>query len=310
MTGKPFPFAAWVSREAAEAYLAEAGSVPPSADIEAVRQHYDSFNRRLLTQALGSYPVEVTANVMAGVPCHVVEPPGGARDDRCLICLHGGAFMWGSGAGAMLEAVPVSAVTGMRVIALDYRLAPEHRFPAAVDDVLGVYRALLADYGASRIGIYGCSAGASLTAQSIARMIVEGIDLPGGIGMFHAAGLELAGDSVTLSSVLHGGAVQAETPSFETLPYFAGTSAGDPLALPGNHPEMLKLFPPALLISGTRDFAASSVSVMHRRLLAAGVDARLILFDGMWHAHHMFAMLPESRETFAAIKAFFDRALA
>ena len=79
---------------------------------------------------------------------------------------------------------------------------------------------------------------------------------------------------------------------------------------PGKHPAVLAQFPPSLLVSGTRDFAASSVATMHRRLLAAGADSSLILFDGMWHAHHMATTLPESRETFAAIAQHFGKYLA
>jgi acetyl esterase/lipase len=214
--------------------------------------------------------------------------------------------MWGSGAGAVLEAVPVAAASGMKVVAVDYRLAPEHMFPAAVDDVVSVYDELRNKVHASQIGIYGCSAGAALTAQAVARLITQATPLPGAVGMFHAAGLQLLGDSLGLSELLQGKTSREGAPSFETMPYFASTETADPLALPGNDPALLKHFPPSLLISGTRDFSASSVSVMHRRLIAAGVDAQFLLFDGMWHAHHMFTTLPESRETFAAIASFFD----
>lgn len=302
-------FASWVSTDAVAAFSTALGSGPPSTDVGALREYYDAFNQLRLAEALVEYPVDVTEETLGGVECHIVAPEGGVTDDRTLICLHGGSFIWGSGAGAVLEAVPVSAVAGMKVIAVDYRLAPEHVFPAAVDDVLSVYRAVR-ESTASQIGIYGCSAGAALTAQAVTRMIVDGIDRPGAVGMFHAAGLELAGDSALTSALFHKQSNEADPPTFETLPYFASTTADDPLALPGNHPHLLRHFPPTLLISGTRDFAASSVSVMHRRLLAAGVDAQFLLFDGMWHAHHMFTTLPESRETFAAIARFFDRKLS
>lgn len=62
-------------------------------------------------------------------------------------------------------------------------------------------------------------------------------------------------------------------------------------------------------MTGTRDFAASSIATMHRRLLAAGAEAQLLHFDGMWHAFHMATALPEARETFAAMHRFFARHL-
>ena len=308
MTIDPHRFADWVSGEAREALADDSTVPPPGASIEVLRQHYGRFNERRLAESRAAYQVAIAEVELAGVPCHLVEPAGGARHAGQLICLHGGAFMWGAGAGALLEAVPVAAVSGMRVIAVEYRLAPEHCFPAAVEDVVAVYRRLLAEGSAARLGIYGCSAGAALTAQAVARMIRDRLPVPGGIAMLHAAGLELAGDSA-MTAPLFQPPPAAAAPSFATMPYFASTTPDDPLALPGNHPELLRHFPPALLVTATRDFAASSVSVMHRRLLAAGVAAEFMLFDGMGHAHHMATTLPESRETFAALARFFARVL-
>ena len=98
-------------------------------------------------------------------------------------------------------------------------------------------------------------------------------------------------------------------PTAAQLPYFATANLDDAMVLPGNHAEILAHFPPTMLVSGTRDFAASACSVMHRRLLASGVEAQFVLFDGMWHAHHMAVNLPESRETFALLARFFDEHL-
>jgi acetyl esterase/lipase len=71
-------------------------------------------------------------------------------------------------------------------------------------------------------------------------------------------------------------------------------------------PAMLAKFPPTLLLVGSRDFAASSLTVMHRRLLQAGVDAELVMFDGLWHAFYIYPSLPESREAYEILRRFFD----
>lgn len=292
-------FAPWVSDEAIAWARAEATMPPPASDdVATLRAHYDAFNRRQLDDALANYPVDHAAQHIAGVSVHVVTPRGDFDTDRILLCLHGGAFMWGRGAGALLEAVPVAATARLRVIAVEYALAPEHVFPAAVEDVLRVYDALREQHSVAQIGIYGCSAGAALTAQAVARLIADRAPLPGAIAMLHGTALDFAGDSMDPGSL-----------RIEALPYFAGADLDDPRVLPGRHPEMLAQFPPSLLVTGTRDFAASAVSVMHRRLLAAGADAQLIHFDGMWHAHHMATTTPESRETFAALARFFARFL-
>lgn len=301
----PFRFASWVSDAAQARFRQETGSEPPSPDILELRKYYDGYNARHLSDALATDPALISERQIGGVLTHVVEPMGGVRDPRKLICLHGGAFMWGSGPGALLEAVPVAAVTGMQVLAVDYRLAPEHIFPAAVDDILSMYREVLAGQGAGEIGIYGCSAGAVLTAQAVARMLHDGLPVPGAIAMLHGAGLDFEGDSAQAALALQAAPAAGPSPSFHTLPYFSGVDPSDPLAVPGNHPDLLASFPPSLLVTASRDFAASAVWVMHRKLLAAGVEAECVTFDGLWHAHHMSTALPESRETFDLLARFF-----
>lgn len=305
----PPDFAAWVSPAARthfDAVVRQPTALPE--DIEGRRRHYDAVNSARLEEALRAYPATVVDRTIGGVPVHDVSPAG-ARSPGVLICLHGGAFLWGSGAGAVLEAVPVAAATGMRVVAVDYRLAPEHPFPAAVDDALAVHTALLAETDEA-IGIYGCSAGAYLTAQVVARLVAEGRPTPQAIALLHGSGLEVGGDSLALAGQLNGLTGAADIQRMHDLPYFAASSPDDPLVFPGDHPAMLAAFPPTLLITGTRDFAASSVAVMHRRLVAAGADARFVLFDGLWHAHHVDTILPESQEVYTLMATHFGAHLS
>ncbi|MEO0319253.1 MAG: hypothetical protein RL404_2930 [Pseudomonadota bacterium] len=302
-------FASWVSPEAQATFRIEADAPrPPNSDIATLREHYDAYNRCHLATALDHYLVEITRSSLGGVAVDIVQPEGGTTNENILLCLHGGAFMWGRGAGALLEAVPVAATSGSKVIAVEYALAPEAVFPTAVDDVLAVYNALQKTTPASRIGIYGCSAGGVLTAQTVARLIAEKQPLPGAIAMFCGTGLEMVGDSAATVGALTG-QVDAAAPDLAALPYFSGTSTNDPLVIPGHDADALSAFPPSLLVTGTRDFAASSVMTMHRRLRAAGAEADLVCFDGMWHAFHMATTLPEAREAFAAVTHFFNRHL-
>jgi acetyl esterase/lipase len=304
----PPEFASWVSPAARthfDTVVRRPTFVPEK--IEDRRAHYDAANSARLEEALRAYPGTVVNRTIGGVPVHDVSPAA-ARSPGVLICLHGGAFLWGAGAGAVLEAVPVAAATGMRVVAVDYRLAPEHLFPAAVDDVLAVHAALLEESD-DAIGVYGCSAGAYLTAQVVARLAAEGRPAPQAIALLHGSGMDVGGDSLALAGQLNGLPGAADIQRMHDLPYFAGSDPDDPLVFPGEHPAILAAFPPTLLITGTRDFAASSVSVMHRRLVAAGVNARFVLFDGLWHAHHVDTVLPESQEVYALMAAHFGEHL-
>ena len=284
------------------------GNSAPATDVAGLRRHYAAFNQARLDIALARFDVAIETTAISGIGVHIVTPHTLATSEtRRLICLHGGGFMWGEGPGALLEAVPVAATSGIPILAIEYRMAPEHRFPAASDDVVTVYRALLADHDPRSLGIYGCSAGAVLTAQSVARLLYDEDVVPGAIAMLHATGLELGGDLLALSPQLNG---LAEDPAtfatrLSSLDYLSQADPKDALVFPGNDPDLLARFPPSLLVTGTRDFAASAISTMHRRLRAAGAISDFVLFDGMWHAHHVDTDLLEAQETFDLMSGFF-----
>src|SRR5260370_1788350 len=108
-------------------------------------------------------PVDITETTLAGVATKVVIPKHAAahKHDRVLICLHGGGFT--SDSGSALEGTTIASLTAIKVIAVEYRLAPQYPFPAAVDDAVAVYRHALKQYAPKRIGFYGTSDAPLLT---------------------------------------------------------------------------------------------------------------------------------------------------
>lgn len=311
------PYSSYASPESLKRFrqvLVE-GKQSPGLDggIEAARSFHDRINSDRVERMKKLYPVKLSTQTIAGVGADVAEPAGGiapANRHRVLINLHGGGFLWGAHSGALVETVPVAAVGRIKVIGVDYRQGPEHVFPAASDDIAAVYKELLKTYPAANIGIYGCSAGGLLTGQVVARLIKDGVEPPGAIGTFCGSIAPLGGDSSYVAPALSGDPIGSGPISItERLPYFKGASAGDPLVIPANSPEMLKKFPPTLLITGTRDFAMSSVLQSHRLLANAGVEADLHVWDGMWHSFFSDPELPESKEAYAVMAKFFDRHL-
>jgi acetyl esterase/lipase len=132
--------------------------------------------------------------------------------------------------------------------------------------------------------------------------------------MICGAGLFPSGDSVFTSSVLSGeplddDATGGDMPMRVLRHYVKDLAFDDPRVTPGVDSGVLSQFPPSLLIAGSRDFAASSVATMHRRLVAQRVHAELFLFDGLWHAFHIFPDLPESIEVYGLLASFFNRTL-
>ncbi|MBO9527378.1 MAG: alpha/beta hydrolase fold domain-containing protein, partial [Sphingobium yanoikuyae] len=188
---------------------------------------------------------------------------------------------------------------------------PEHRYPAASQDVTSVYRELLKTYRPSAIGIYGCSAGGIITAQATAWIRKAGLPRPGAIGTFCGTGAGYSGDSPYLAGPITGGDVMAAPALPATLPtpYMEGVPADDTAAYPLMSKAEIRAMPPTLLLAGGRDFAVSALTLAHRRLARAGVDSDLQLFDGLPHAFFMWPDMPESAEAFKLIAQFFDRHL-
>ena len=310
------PWSDFASEAAQEQFVriqadARAGGVPAPGDLQAQRSFYQRYNDARLAEVRRLYAADVRKDVLGGVPVHVVTPRGRGKsheDARILVNLHGGAFMWGSGSGALVEAIPVAAVSGMTVVAVDYRLAPEHPYPAAVDDVEAVYRSLLKRHRPESIGLYGCSSGGMLAAQAVARILQQGLPRPGAVATLCGTGLLYAGDSLTQAQLATGAAPMVQG-DMQRLAYLRTARADDPVAFPGNDAALLARFPPTLLMAGSRDFSVSTLTTMHRRLLGAGVDADLVVFDGLWHAFLVFPDLPESKEAYTLIARFFDRHL-
>jgi len=282
-----------------------------SGDVATLRRLLDEHEAKpALARARALFPVEVEAATFGGVPADVVTPAGGValeNEGRVLVNLHGGGFFAGAGARALLEAVPIAAVGRIKVVTLDYRLAPEHLFPAASEDIAAAYQALLKDHRPEAVGLYGCSAGATLSAEAVAWFQSHGLPRPGAIAMVCGNAARMGqGDSAGLGREL---GVVSSTPSNMRW-YFDGSDPRDPLVSPCASPAVMAQFPPTLLVSASRDFFLSHSAYMHLQLVKAGVPAELCVWDGLWHGFVWSPELPESRDAYGIIARFFARHLA
>jgi monoterpene epsilon-lactone hydrolase len=222
-----------------------------------------------------------------------------------LINLHGGGFTADS--GSLIESVPISNLTKTRVIAVLYRLAPEHPFPAAVDDAVAVYKELLKTYKPRNLGIFGTSAGATLTAEVASQLKQSGLPLPAALGMFSVhPDYTRPTDSQELFA-LDGfpGRLEARDPNHPVEDAYAGrTDRKDPVLSPLF--ADLQGWPPSLLVTSTRDLLLSDTSMFHRALLRAGDDAQLVVYEALPHAFWYHYQLPETKEALDLMAKFFD----
>ena len=300
----------WLSY--AEARAEKCGSVDTAAieELPMVRQclaefFYDSASYQDLRSR---YDVLVGHEVLAGVYVETFLPGGGISEEnrnRILINVHGSGFKYLSRVNSHIESIPIASVGKIKVISVDYRMAPEFKFPAASDDVAAVYKALLTDYAPENIGIFGCSAGGRITGQAVAKLIEDGTPLPGAIAILCSPPTRLDGDSNHIVWAMAG----REPLTIDDVEYFDGVNPHDPLAFPGESPEMLAHFPPSLLITGGRDYSLSPMIKMHSVLVRLGVETDLHIWEGLGHGFMGNPALPESREVYDVVTKFFDKHL-
>ena len=270
------------------------------------RTETDAWQNRTGDAFRAIYPVTIQQSTIAGVPVRVITPPAipEAKKNRVLINLHGGGF--NSDSGSYTESVPVAALSDTVVVAVLYRLAPEHKFPAAVDDVVAVYREMLKTHRPQDIGIFGTSAGAVLTGQVAVALRHLNLPVPAALGIFSGHGdFSRNGDSESLYSLggLSGHHDPPKDPEEGKGEYAASTKLTDPLLSPLF--ADLKGMPPTLFITSGRDILLSGTSILHRAFLRAGADARLVVFEGLPHAFWNDPALPETKEADQIMANFF-----
>lgn len=257
----------------------------PLPPLPVIRQMLEDVQVALGAKLQEKYAVRIEDETIAGVPVRVIYPKGVSAlgPGPVLLNLHGGGAKVDS--GSLTETIPIAALTGVPVVAVRYRLAPENPYPARLDDALAVYEALTKARTAGEIAVYGTSAGAVLSAQLVARLTALGRPMPAALGFFSGtADAGKKGDSESWMPTPGGGLALEETYKIPLT---------DPVLSPLY--ADLSRFPPTLLISSTRDFALSATAIFGRALVEQGADARFVVFDGLPHA--FWAYMPDVPET-------------
>lgn len=265
-----------------------------------------------LPQLREQMDVMVAPGTMAGVPIFTVTPrnlrPENAK--RILLHFHGGGYVLNPGEAGTQEAILMAGIGGFTVLSVDYRMAPDFPYPAAMDDAIAVYRELLKSTPAERIGVFGTSTGGGMTLALALRAKAEGLPLPAALAPGTPwADLTKTGDSYFVNDRVDNILVSYDGWLGDAAKlYAAGHDLKDPMLSPvyGD----VSGFPPTLLTTGTRDLFLSNTVRMHLRLRQAGVAADLIAFEGMSHAHyHMNPDAPETHFHFSELGKFFSRNL-
>jgi epsilon-lactone hydrolase len=287
--------------------LGDAPASPALSDKEGWRARAAAQNEMVLSvmaPRAAAIDADVEHRDVDGVPVFVITPRGAAADDRRVFLeIHGGALVMGNGECCRAMGLNSIPRTGVCTWAVDYRMPPDHPYPAALDDCLTVYRALLRDHAPTEIIIGGGSAGGNLAAALILRARDEGLPLPAAaVLLTPEVDLTESGDSfhtnLGLDSVLTSSLMATN------LLYAGGHDLAHPYLSPLFGDFSLG-FPPTFLQAGTRDLFLSNAVRMHAALRAAGIPAELYVLEGAPHGG-FFGTAPEDAELDREVRRFVD----
>jgi epsilon-lactone hydrolase len=258
--------------------------------------------------------VSIEQSEIQGVPVYRLTASQTAVEhtDHLFVHVHGGGFVLGAGLAAIAdEALQLTAFLGLPVLSIDYRLAPEHPAPAAMDDIITVWRQVTAEHPATATVLGGSSAGGNLTLVATLRMKDLGLELPGALFVgTPACDLGRRGDTRFINDGIDHVLVTWDGFLTQAMAYYAGDLGFD-------HPYVSPIvgdftgFPPTYLISGTRDLMLSDTVRVHRRLRQAGALADLHVYEGAAHGDYVFQRdTPECAEHYRELDAFLLRHLS
>lgn len=247
--------------------------------------------------------VRVTDIDAGGVPSHWLDSPG-VDANRVLVFLHGGGFQFGSIHSDGELAARLGRASGMRVLFPEYRLAPEHPFPAAIDDVMAVWDWLRGDQhlNPGSLAVAGDSAGGGLSVSLLVGARDAGAALPAAVVLMSPT-VDLTGSGESMSDRVDDDPIS--TPAFLSnlaSDYLAGAVPTAPLASPLF--ASLSQLPPLLIQVGTSDLLLSDSERLAKAADEAGVDVRLEVGEGLPHVYQLMLGTPEATEATNRIGRF------
>jgi monoterpene epsilon-lactone hydrolase len=224
-----------------------------------------------------------------------------------LIYLHGGGHVLGSAQTNLGSAIRIRRSSELPILSVEYRLAPEHPFPANVEDAVTAYEWLLQQgYSAEQIGVYGDSAGGGLTLSLALTLRERELPLPGALAILSPSA-DYAGGGDTRITLRDTDPIIRTDPGGRRNLYVGDTDVYNPVLSPV-YADYAGL-PPLLIQAGTRETLLSDSVRIAQRARAADIDVTLDIWDGMWHGWHDQPELPEAEQACASLARFFVRHL-
>lgn len=274
--------------------------------LTSFRKMMDNILKGLLEKIKIDYTLERT--VIEGIQAHWISTPTVHRDDHVIIYLHGGCYVSGHSETYITIPIQLSHKSKMKVLVVDYSLAPEAPFPKGLNDVVRVYNYLCNNgYSPNNIGIIGDSAGGGLALAMLLRLKETNSELPAAIGLLSPWGdLNLNGDTMTTLAGVDPILSKEQLSAFAKL-YVQKEDANHHLVSPvyGDY----KGFPPMMIITGSREILLSDTIRIAQNAIKNQVEISLEIYEGLWHVFCADPSLPESNDALEKLASFFTKYL-
>lgn len=266
--------------------------------------------RRSFEQMVDDFAIEIPAKYSrlsaGGVTAEWVTAEG-ASDSRVVLYFHGGGYIIGSPRTHRPMLAHLSLDSAARVLSLDYRLAPEHPFPAPVEDAVTAYRWLLGEgFDPARIALAGDSAGGGLTVAALVQIRYLGLPLPAaGVCVSPWVDMEGLGESMNTRASADP-MVGKENLIVSAKTYLGGADSRAPLAAPLY--ADLRNLPPLLIQVGDAEVLLDDSTRLAGIAREAGVEVQMDVWDDMIHVWHLFApILPEGKQAISQAGEFIKK---
>ncbi len=252
-------------------------------------------------RALARFSPKLEHTEIGGIPCLEASPADGIAD-RTILYGYGGGYVSGSAFEDLIVTAALADLACARVITPEYRLAPEHPYPAAVDDGYAVYRAISREIPTGTLAIAGESAGGNLALTMLLRAKKDGLPMPGAVALLSPwSDLADRGDNPNADGP--DPTLDAESLGDYAMLYAGEADLTDSDVSPVNG-RFDGDFPPVLITSGTRDALMGQCVRLSQVLSDAGITVDLRIRDGLWHVFEFFDELPEARQSLQEISDF------
>jgi epsilon-lactone hydrolase len=305
----------WQQRLAKLSDPAPNPQTPPANDIAAWKKIHDDFETMLnpeVEKMVKTYGATVTSRTVGTVPVVDIKPGGWTQSDKLLVYTHGGAYTLFSARSSLGSALVAASATGLRVISIDYTVAPNAKWDVITDQVISVFKALQKDEGfkLKNIAIYGDSAGGGLAAGAVLKMRDLGLGMPAVVILwspwsditdvgdtYHT--LRLADPAYLYEKHLKTSADAYADPKDQKNPYVSPV-----------YGDYSKGFPPTIIQGGTKEIFLSNFIRQYQAIDSAGGIAKLDIYEGMTHCFMTGgADTPEGKLALSKVKKFVDQYL-